>query len=166
MRLTTKGRYAVTAMLDLALHKNSGPISLAEISSRQDISLSYLEQLFVRLRRHGLVTSSRGPGGGYTLAVQPAGIAIADIILAVDEKLDSTGCGSGSKRCQDNDDPCLTHSLWEGLNEQVRDYLSGITLAQTMVRSSVLEVAARQDKNRPGQSRHSVTIHKLSPPHS
>ncbi|MCP4408322.1 MAG: Rrf2 family transcriptional regulator [Gammaproteobacteria bacterium] len=150
MRLTTKGRYAVTAMLDLALHKDNGPISLAEISSRQDISLSYLEQLFVRLRRQGLVTSSRGPGGGYTLAVHPASIAIADIILAVDEKLDSTGCGSGSggKGCHSNDEPCLTHSLWESLNEQVRGYLSGVTLAQTTALSSVLEVAARQDEKR------------------
>lgn len=148
MRLTTKGRYAVTAMLDLALHKDNGPISLAEISSRQDISLSYLEQLFVRLRRQGLVTSSRGPGGGYTLAVHPERIAIADIILAVDEKLDSTGCGSGGKGCHSNDEPCLSHSLWEGLNEQVRGYLSGVTLAQTMALSSVLEVAARQDEKR------------------
>jgi Rrf2 family iron-sulfur cluster assembly transcriptional regulator len=144
MRLTTKGRYAVTAMLDLALHKKSGPITLSEISVRQGISLSYLEQLFARLRRHGLVMSTRGPGGGYALARRTEDIAIADIILAVEERLDSTGCGGG-KDCQ-SEEPCLTHRLWEELNDQIKEYLSGISLAETMVRGSVREVALRQDK--------------------
>jgi Rrf2 family iron-sulfur cluster assembly transcriptional regulator len=143
MRLTTKGRYAVTAMLDLALHKNSGPITLSEISLRQGISLSYLEQLFSRLRRHGLVMSTRGPGGGYALARSTEDIAIADIIIAVDERVDSTGC-SGGKDC--HSEPCLTHRLWEELNEQIKEYLSGISLAETMARGSVREVALRQDK--------------------
>lgn len=144
MRLTTKGRYAVTAMLDLALHKKSGPITLSEISVRQGISLSYLEQLFARLRRHGLVTSTRGPGGGYALARRTEDIAIADIILAVEERLDSTGC-RGGKDCH-SEELCLTHRLWEELNEQIKEYLSGISLAETMVRGSVREVALRQDK--------------------
>jgi len=144
MRLTTKGRYAVTAMLDLALHKKSGPITLSEISVRQGISLSYLEQLFARLRRHGLVMSTRGPGGGYALARRTEDIAIADIILAVEERLDSTGCGGG-KDCH-SEELCLTHRLWEELNEQIKEYLSGISLAEAMVRGSVREVALRQDK--------------------
>ncbi len=151
MRLTTKGRYAVTAMLDLALHQNNGPISLADIASRQDISLSYLEQLFVRLRRRGLVTSTRGPGGGYSLAHDPKDIVLADIVLAVDEKVDSTGCGSG-KDCQSSQQLCLTHGLWAALNDQIKSYLTGLSLAETMSRSSVREVAARQDRDRQAHS--------------
>lgn len=150
MRLTTKGRYAVTAMLDLALHQNNGPISLADIASRQDISLSYLEQLFVRLRRCGLVTSTRGPGGGYSLAHDPRDIALADIVLAVDEKVDSTGCGSG-KDCQNSQQPCLTHALWAALNDQIKSFLTDLSLAETMSRSSVREVAARQDRDSEAQ---------------
>ena len=146
MRLTTKGRYAVTAMLDLALHHKDGPISLADIASRQDISLSYLEQLFVRLRRRGLVTSTRGPGGGYSLAHDPKHIVLADIVLAVDEKVDSTGCGSG-KDCRGSEQLCLTHMLWAALNDQIKSFLSDLSLAETMSRNSVREVAARQDKN-------------------
>jgi Rrf2 family iron-sulfur cluster assembly transcriptional regulator len=133
-------------MLDLALHQSSGPISLADIASRQDISLSYLEQLFVRLRRCGLVTSTRGPGGGYSLAHDPKDIVLADIVLAVDEKVDSTGCGSG-KDCQSSEQQCLTHALWSALNDQIRNFLTSLSLAETMSRISVREVAARQDGN-------------------
>jgi Rrf2 family iron-sulfur cluster assembly transcriptional regulator len=144
MRLTTKGRYAVTAMLDLALHQRYGPIALSEISKRQGISLSYLEQLFARLRRSGLVTSTRGPGGGYGLSRVAQEIAIAEIILAVDESVDSTGCG-GNQDCQRHQ-RCLTHGLWEALSDQIRDFLGQISLADAMGRNSVLEVAARQDQ--------------------
>jgi Rrf2 family iron-sulfur cluster assembly transcriptional regulator len=133
-------------MLDLALHQTNGPISLADIAFRQDISLSYLEQLFVRLRRRGLVKSTRGPGGGYSLAHDPKDIALADIVLAVDEKVDSTGCGSG-KDCQSNQQLCLTHALWAALNDQIKGFLAGLSLAETISRSSVREVAARQDMN-------------------
>ncbi len=144
MRLTTKGRYAVTAMLDLALHHENEPISLSEISERQGISLSYLEQLFSRLRRDGLGVSTRGPGGGYALAREAESIAIADIISAVDEKVDSTGCG-GAEDCHDHR-RCLTHSLWEALSDKIHEFLADISLAETMSRASVREVAARQDK--------------------
>ena len=144
MRLTTKGRYAVTAMLDLALHGYQGPIPLSAISMRQGISLSYLEQLFSRLRKHGLVNSTRGPGGGYVLARDAETIAIADIIVAVDEQVDTTNC-RGSEGCQD-EKRCLTHDLWQALSDQIREFLSDISLADTMKLRSVLEVAARQDK--------------------
>ena len=144
MRLTTKGRYAVTAMLDLAIHFQRGPISLAEISERQGISLSYLEQLFTKLRRAGLVRSTRGPGGGYSLSRPAAEIAVADAITAVDENTDTTRCG-GLGNCQ-NDERCLTHELWVDLSEQIHGFLSGISLAQVMARKGVQEVAARQDE--------------------
>ena len=142
MRLTTKGRYAVTAMLDLALRENGGPISLADISERQGISLSYLEQLFTRLRRGGLVKSTRGPGGGYTLSRSANEIAIAEVITAVDEKVDSTRCG-GLGNCQD-DERCMTHDLWADLSEQIYHFLSNITLGQLVAKEGVQEVAARQ----------------------
>jgi len=144
MKLTTKGRYAVTAVLDLALHGHQGPTPLSEISMRQGISLSYLEQLFSRLRKNGLVKSTRGPGGGYALARGAEDIAIADIILAVDEQVDTTNCG-GSEDCQD-EQRCLTHDLWQALSDQIREFLSEISLAETMKCSSVLEVAVRQEK--------------------
>lgn len=144
MKLTTKGRYAVTAMLDLALHNSENPVSLAEISERQDISLSYLEQLFSKLRRSGLVVSMRGPGGGYQLNGSPADIAIADIIAAVDESVDATRCG-GMGDCQDNK-RCLTHDLWTELSDQIRVFLSGITLADMTERADVQETAARQQQ--------------------
>ncbi|SFM37419.1 transcriptional regulator, BadM/Rrf2 family [Ectothiorhodospira mobilis] len=144
MRLTTKGRYAVTAMLDLALHNDQGPISLADISNRQGISLSYLEQLFARLRKRGLVLSTRGPGGGYTLSRPPGDVAIADVISAVDEKVDTTRCG-GTVDCQ-NSQRCLTHDLWSDLSRQIYDFLANITLADVMQRKGVREVAARQDR--------------------
>lgn len=128
MRLTTKGRFAVTAMMDLALRHGGGPVTLAEISSRQKISLSYLEQLFGKLRRHRLVSSVRGPGGGYRLAKDMAGISVADIILAVDEPIDATQCG-GKENCHD-EQKCLTHDLWATLNERIFDYLGSVTLRQ------------------------------------
>jgi Rrf2 family iron-sulfur cluster assembly transcriptional regulator len=128
MRLTTKGRFAVTAMLDLALHATKGPVTLAGISDRQKISLSYLEQLFGKLRRRALVESVRGPGGGYHLARDAHRISIADIVLAVEEPLDSTQCG-GRENCHENQ-RCMTHDLWEELNSTVQGFLAGVSLAQ------------------------------------
>jgi Rrf2 family iron-sulfur cluster assembly transcriptional regulator len=143
MRLTTKGRYAVTAMLDLAVHNAEGPIALADISERQGISLSYLEQLFAKLRKTGLVASTRGPGGGYCLGKPAVEIAIADVIAAVDESVDATRCG-GQKNCQ-HDLPCLTHDLWEDLNRQIRSFLSGVSLGDLINRNVTREIANRQD---------------------
>ena len=128
MRLTTKGRFAVTAMIDLAMQHGTGPVTLAEISQRQKISLSYLEQLFAKLRRRTLVDSVRGPGGGYTLAKDMAQVSVADIILAVDEPIDATQCG-GKENCRD-DQKCITHDLWAKLNDHILDYLHGVTLKQ------------------------------------
>ena len=144
MRLSTKGRYAVTAMMDLAIHDKFGPVTLAEISQCQGISLSYLEQLFAKLRRCGLVEGMRGPGGGYRLARSAEQITIADIISAVDEKLDATRCG-GRENCQDGR-RCLTHELWSDLSRQIFSFLEGITLAQFVERPSVRQVADRQDR--------------------
>jgi|SRR3972149_4898759 len=128
MRLTTKGRFAVTAMIDLAMQCGSGPVTLAEISQRQKISLSYLEQLFSKMRRRVLVDSVRGPGGGYRLAKDMAQVSVADIILAVDEPVDSTQCG-GKENCHDGQ-KCITHDLWTNLDQHVVDYLSAVTLKQ------------------------------------
>ena len=144
MRLTTKGRYAVTAMLDLALHYKDGPITLADISQRQGISLSYLEQLFSRLRKQELVDSTRGPGGGYRLSRDAHQIAVADVITAVDEKVETTRCG-GLSNCQD-DSQCLTHDLWTELSTQIHDFLMGISLGNLVERQGVQEVAARQEQ--------------------
>ncbi len=132
MRLTTKGRFAVTAMLDLALHEAKGqvdsrPVTLAAISERQDISLSYLEQLFSKLRRQGLVKSVRGPGGGYHLAKPGHEISVSEIINAVDEQIDATQCG-GHENCKD-EGRCMTHDLWTALNVKILEYLSGVTIA-------------------------------------
>ncbi|MCB5184843.1 Fe-S cluster assembly transcriptional regulator IscR [Methylobacillus gramineus] len=127
MRLTTKGRFAVTAMLDLALNEEEKPVTLAGISERQGISLSYLEQLFSRLRRNGLVKSVRGPGGGYRLAKKHAEISVSDIITAVDELIDATQCG-GKENCHEGK-PCMTHDLWSSLNNKILEYLSGVALA-------------------------------------
>lgn len=128
MRLTTKGRFAVTAMLDIALNETGRPVTLTTISERQDISLSYLEQLFSRLRRSGLVKSVRGPGGGYRMALDPKSISVSDIIRAVDEQIDATQCG-GNENCLD-DHRCMTHELWAALNHKILEYLEGVTLAQ------------------------------------
>lgn len=130
MRLTTKGRYAVTAMLDLSLNYGEGAITLADISERQGISLSYLEQLFSKLRKNDLVSSTRGPGGGYRLSRAAEEITVLDVILAVDEKVDSTAC-EGKGNCH-NDEKCLSHELWTSLSNQIQDYLSGISLGQVV----------------------------------
>jgi Rrf2 family transcriptional regulator, iron-sulfur cluster assembly transcription factor len=132
MRLTTKGRFAVTAMLDLAMRQGKGPVTLAGISERQDISLSYLEQLFGKLRRHQIVSSVRGPGGGYRLARKSTDLTIADIIFAVNEPLDTTMCG-GIGNCRHRqgagqDHQCMTHDLWASLNEKIVDYLDSVSL--------------------------------------
>ena len=144
MRLTTKGRYAVTAMLDVAIHASEGPVSLADISTRQEISLSYLEQLFAKLRRNALVKSVRGPGGGYQLAALPGDIAVAQIIDAVNESIDATSC-RGEGNCQDGD-TCLTHHLWCDLSKQIHQFLSGISLADLVAKQDVVAVSQRQDK--------------------
>jgi Rrf2 family iron-sulfur cluster assembly transcriptional regulator len=144
MRLTTKGRFAVTAMLDLALRGGKSPVTLAGISERQDISLSYLEQLFSRLRRHDLVESVRGPGGGYYLARALADVTVADIIRAVDEPIDATQCG-GKENCHD-EHRCLTHDLWMGLNAHIYDYLDNITLATLAARQDECKEKVLQDR--------------------
>lgn len=127
MRLTTKGRFAVTAMIDLALRQNAGPVALAAISQRQHISLSYLEQLFGKLRRHELVESTRGPGGGYTLGRKAVDITVADIILSVDEPIDATHCGS-KQDCTGGDGRCMTHDLWAALNDKMVEFLGSVSL--------------------------------------
>ncbi|MFT5720388.1 MAG: Rrf2 family iron-sulfur cluster assembly transcriptional regulator [Motiliproteus sp.] len=144
MRLTTKGRYAVTAMLDLALHEGRGPISLADISSRQRISLSYLEQLFAKLRRSGLVKSVRGPGGGYQLSRDKAAIFVVQVIDAVNESVDATGCNS-KVDCHDGQ-ACLTHDLWCDLSDQIHGFLSAISLEDLVGRKDVQTVSQRLDK--------------------
>ena len=144
MRLTTKGRYAVTAMLDIALHDVHGPVSLADISQRQAISLSYLEQLFAKLRKSSLVISVRGPGGGYQLQRQPAAIHVAEIIDAVDESVDTTKC-RGSCDCQGGE-ICLTHHLWEDLSGQIHSFLQSISLADLVTKNEVKEIAKNQDR--------------------
>lgn len=143
MRLTTKGRYAVTAMLDLALHSEQGPVNLADISARQGISLSYLEQLFAKLRRFNLVSSVRGPGGGYCLVGDATDISVAQVVDAVSESLDATRC-EGKGNCQDGE-VCLTHHLWQDLSGQIHTFLNGITLADLVARADIQSVCQRQD---------------------
>ncbi|HET8903614.1 MAG TPA: Fe-S cluster assembly transcriptional regulator IscR [Saccharospirillum sp.] len=144
MRLTTKGRYAVTAMLDLALNQETGPISLSDISERQGISLSYLEQLFAKLRRHSLVTSVRGPGGGYQLGRPSELISVADVVDAVSESLDATKC-QGKTGCQQGE-VCLTHHLWQDLSHQIHDFLHSISLADLVGRRDIQAVSKRQNQ--------------------
>ena len=144
MRLTTKGRYAVTAMLDLALHTAHGPVSLADISARQGISLSYLEQLFARLRQFKLVKSVRGPGGGYQLVNAAADISVAQVVDAVSESLDATRC-EGKGNCHEGQ-VCLTHHLWEDLSAQIHHFLNGISLADLVARADIQAVSQRQDE--------------------
>jgi Rrf2 family iron-sulfur cluster assembly transcriptional regulator len=138
MRLSTKGRYAVMAMTDLARRQDEAEgraVALAEIAARQQISLSYLEQLFARLRRKGLVKSARGPGGGYRLALEAADTRIADIVLAVDEPLRATRCGltkGGPKGCMAGGERCLTHDLWEEMGRQIHGYLASVSLADVL----------------------------------
>jgi Rrf2 family iron-sulfur cluster assembly transcriptional regulator len=144
MRISTKGRYSVTAMLDLAIHDKVGPVTLADISQCQGISLSYLEQLFAKLRKAGLVKGVRGPGGGYRLARSAAEISIAEIICSVDENVDITNC-SGQGDCMDGE-KCLTHDLWTNLSHKLYDFLSGITLAQFVERPGIPELSMQRDK--------------------
>lgn len=144
MRLTTKGRFAVTAMIDLGLRQHSGPVTLATISQRQNISLSYLEQLFGRLRRHELVASVRGPGGGYLLARVARKITVADIVLAVDEPLDATHCG-GKENCNigrnGHSGKCMTHELWSALNRKVVDFLDSVSLQDLVDQERMRQLA-------------------------
>jgi Rrf2 family iron-sulfur cluster assembly transcriptional regulator len=143
MRLTTKGRYAVTAMLDLALHHEQGPIRLAGISDRQGISLSYLEQLFAQLRRKELVRSVRGPGGGYHLGRHASKISVAEVIAAVNEDTDVSRC-RGSSDCHEGE-KCLTHHLWMDLSNQVREFLENISLGDLVKRSEIRQVSQKQE---------------------
>jgi Rrf2 family transcriptional regulator, iron-sulfur cluster assembly transcription factor len=154
MRLTTKGRFAVTAMIDLALHGAEGPVTLAGISERQKISLSYLEQLFGKLRRNKLVGSVRGPGGGYHLTKPMNEVSVVDIILAVDEPIDATQCG-GKENCY-NDQRCMTHNLWANLNVKIRDYLALVTLEQLVSNPKVKDISVLQDMRACKPSRESI----------
>jgi len=146
MRLTTKGRFAVTAMVDLAMRQTRGPVTLAAISERQHISLSYLEQLFGKLRRRKLVSSVRGPGGGYNLAQPAADVTVADIVTAVDEPLDATQCG-GKENCAD-EKRCMTHDLWATLNSKMYEYLSSVSLADLVAHQSGKHIAVLHDHRR------------------
>lgn len=156
MKLTTNGRYAVTAMLDLALHEGDHPVCAADIAARQGISQAYLEQLLARLRSHGLLVSTRGPGGGYKLARASDAIAFSDIIAAVDKNIGATHC-KGSANCSE-DRTCLAHSLWRELSEQIQIFLSAVSLADAAARPSVREVAARQDRRQQGVRFHIAAI--------
>jgi len=160
MRLTSKGRYAVTAMLDVALHGSDDPVPLADISERQEISLSYLEQLFSRLRKQGLVSSVRGPGGGYRLGEEMKNISIGHIIAAVDESVDATRC-QGEGGCQGGS-RCLTHSLWSELSGRISAFLNDISLQELVDRQEVLDVANRQNKKKQTHSAFALGQVKLN----
>ncbi len=160
MRLTTKGRYAVTAMLDLAIHGLQKPVSLNDISGRQGISLSYLEQLFAKLRRANLVSSVRGPGGGYRLAVEPSEISIAQVVDAVNESMDATRC-KGKGDCQEGDQ-CLTHHLWQDLSSRIHSFLNDISIGDLINRKEIRDVASRQDKQVQRSSLDESLIHLTS----
>lgn len=144
MRLSTKGRYGVTSMMDLAIHDNAGPVTLADISQCQGISLSYLEQLFAKLRKAGLVEGVRGPGGGYKLSRPADQISIAEILTAVDERVDVTRCNKEGN-CQEGEQ-CLTHELWVELSDRLYDFLDGINLAQFANRPGIHELAIQRDR--------------------
>lgn len=144
MRLTTKGRFAVTAMIDVAMHGTKGPVTLAGVSERQKISLSYLEQLFGKLRRYGLVESVRGPGGGYYLARAAETMSVADVIQAVDEPIDATQCG-GREDCADEGRRCMTHELWTNLNAHIFSFLRSVTLAELVAQQNKPDVTVMQD---------------------
>ena len=159
MRLTSKGRYAVTAMLDVALHTGKGPVPLAEISERQGISLSYLEQLFSKLRKEGLVSSVRGPGGGYLLGKGGDNISIGMIIDAVNESVDARKC-MGAGTCQDGVQ-CLTHSLWNQLRNRISDFLNGITLVELVNNAEVRQIAVAQDHKMKTAGVETKLINKL-----
>lgn len=153
MRLSTKGRYAVTAMMDLAIHHGEGAVTLADISEAQGISLSYLEQLFARLRKHGLVEGIRGPGGGYQLSRSPREISVAEIIDAIGEGIDVTLCG-GQTNCQDGE-RCLTHELWQQLGSRIQEFLASVTLSSFLEREGVSRIVRRQ------QGQHEVEAPRL-----
>ena len=159
MRLTAKGRYAVTAMLDLAVHENCGPISLADISERQGISLSYLEQLFSKLRKSNLVSSVRGPGGGYELSRDSASIYVAQIVDSVDETVDATRCG-GRADCNQGE-MCLSHELWSDLSVQIHQFLSKIDLASIIARGSNRSASVSIEAE-PVERREPVSLDRLS----
>ena len=164
MRLTTKGRFAVTAMIDLALRETHGPVTLAGISQRQKISLSYLEQLFGKLRRFNIVESTRGPGGGYTLARKSDEISVADIIVAVDEPLDATQCG-GKGNCHSDDEShgrCMTHDLWSNLNSKMVEYLSSVTLRDLVLQQEGRGIVI-QDMRQKKVKVESVKAEKAAP---
>ena len=149
MRLTTKGRFAVTAMIDVAMHGTNGPVTLAGVSDRQKISLSYLEQLFGKLRRAGLVKSVRGPGGGYRLARGAEAVSVAEVIIAVDEPIDATKCG-GRENCKEDGKRCMTHELWANLNAHIFAYLRSVSLAQLVADQDKQEdVAVVHDHRQP-----------------
>lgn len=156
MRLTTKGRFAVTAMIDVAMHGGDGPVTLAGVSERQKISLSYLEQLFGKLRRHGLVESVRGPGGGYHLARAADAVSVADIIVAVDEPIDQTQCG-GKENCKD-DKRCMTHELWAALNTHIFAFLRSVTLEQLVRQQDKQAVAVLQDHRTPADKPEAAVV--------
>ncbi|MCK2148954.1 MULTISPECIES: Fe-S cluster assembly transcriptional regulator IscR [Marinobacter] len=160
MKLTTKGRYAVTAMLDLALHGDQGPVSLADISARQEISLSYLEQLFSRLRRQNLVISVRGPGGGYRLSREAGAVFIAEVVDAVSESLDTTRCGNKGD-CQKGE-KCLTHHLWSDLSDQIHQFLSEISLGDLMAKQEIRKVADRQNQRQSDNGSETINTERLS----
>ncbi|HLT14431.1 MAG TPA: Fe-S cluster assembly transcriptional regulator IscR [Marinobacter sp.] len=160
MKLTTKGRYAVTAMLDLALHGSEGPVSLADISARQEISLSYLEQLFSRLRRQKLVVSVRGPGGGYRLSRSADDVYIAEVVDAVSESLDTTRCGNKGD-CQ-NGEKCLTHHLWSDLTDQIHQFLSDISLGDLMRKREIRQVADRQNRKQSESTADAINTRQLT----
>ncbi len=161
MRLTTKGRFAVTAMIDLGLRQGNGPVTLAAISQRQQISLSYLEQLFGKLRRHQLVESTRGPGGGYTLARRPADITVAEIITSVDEPIDATHC-SGKENCLGEGERCMTHDLWAALNVRMVEFLGSVSL-QKLVDDQLAKGLRIEDK--PALKRAISSLPKIKPMH-
>ncbi|MEC8996361.1 MAG: Rrf2 family transcriptional regulator [Pseudomonadota bacterium] len=142
MKLTTKGRYAIVAMIDIALYTSNTPISLSEISKRQNISLSYLEQLFSKLKTKSLVKSVRGPGGGYKLDRNPSKITLFEIITAVDENMDQTQCG-GAMNCN-NDKPCLTHYVWTDLTKQINDYMKGVSLGDVILRNDIRNIVDKR----------------------
>ena len=165
MRLTTKGRFAVTAMLDLAMSENSKPVTLAGISERQAISLSYLEQLFSRLRKQGLVKSVRGPGGGYRISRSHQEISISQIITAVDEQIDATQCG-GQENCQGEEGRCMTHDLWASLNNKILDYLSGISLADMVINQHTANTNKESNPNSEKSSQQMVFTPRKNCPQS
>ena len=154
MRLTNRGRYAVTAMADLAIHSDCRPVSLADIAIRQDIPISFLGQLFMSLREYGLVYSQRGPNGGYRLARDSSEISIVDVINAVDEKIHTLRCG-GLVNCQENQQ-CLTHTLWAAMDHRIRDLFADISISDIVSNAEVLEISARQDAYLAQQQNHGI----------